>query len=448
MTPAETAQLTHWWRLDRCHGEDLASFLTRHGVFAPYAAQVVEFMRRGVLPFADANHLFAPDGVQKCRQRFQLDDREALTGRSQHQRPHLASSPGRVLESLTLTERRPVVPVTLGLSSASGSAPPSRRGSVSPGRMLGKCLLLDEIGRGGCGVVFRGFHQALQVPVAVKVLLGDGTRFSEPALVQLRHEARLLARLKHPHIVGILDFEDDVEFPYLVLEYVDGVSLDELIQQSGRLRWDRAAWIGLQIGQALQAAHRLGIIHRDIKPGNILIHREGQAKLADLGLAVVRQECGSSESGQESPGIAGTVAYMAPEQARGSGPVDERSDIYALGATLYHAVTGRVPFLGRTRAEVLRKHASEPLIPPEDLVPDLHPGFARLLGRMLAKHPQDRPASYDELIGDLRRMLDPAPALPPTAATDSEGIRAGQGRPGPARLARLLGWLRTWLWRF
>src|SRR5262249_22903622 len=148
----------------------------------------------------------------------------------------------------------------------------------------------------------------------------------------------------------VWDFEDDPALPYLVLEYVEGQSLSDLINRDGPLELTRAIGIIGQIADGLAAAQRLGIVHRDVKPGNILLSHDGLAKLADLGLAI----CVDNELGEGSPShtMAGTVAYMPPEQARSPGTIDHRSDIYSLGASFFHLVTGQIPFQGATRMEV------------------------------------------------------------------------------------------------
>jgi serine/threonine-protein kinase len=292
-----------------------------------------------------------------------------------------------------------------------------RQASPKPGDILGNCLLTAEIGRGGSGMVFQAYHQGLGVSVAVKVLQLDESRNDPLIHKQLQVEARLLAQLDHPHIVRVLDYENDAPWPYLVLEFVEGPSLSDLIQQSGRLRWDRAVRIVDQVASALEAAQRIGVIHRDVKPGNILLTRSGNAKLADLGLAVIIDEQASrvatrSTARQET--LAGTVGYMAPEQALGLPQIDHRADIYGLGCTLYHAITGQLPFRGRTRREVVQKHAHEVPAAPRDLVTELDPALSSLVLKMISKDPKARHASYAELRADLARL--PAAAegdLPP-----------------------------------
>jgi ferredoxin/tRNA A-37 threonylcarbamoyl transferase component Bud32 len=296
----------------------------------------------------------------------------------------------------------------LGSSRLNNIAPPVGvpRGPQI-GDQMGKCLLQARLGVGSTGTVFRAHHRTLGVPVAVKVIKLPNEpldkELSEMIRTRLRAEAQLLAQINHPNIVRVWDFDDEHEFPYVVLELIDGPSLAELIQQCGRITPERALSITAQVAEALQAAWNLGVVHRDVKPGNILITRDGKAKLADLGLAR-SQEDGNS--------TAGTIAYMPPEQAN-SGEIDLRSDIYALGATLFHAITGRLPFPGKTLQEVLFKHANQPLDAPESLVPGIWPELSQLIQDMMAKSPSDRPQSYPELLAEIHRA---APPPPPTSA--------------------------------
>ncbi len=266
------------------------------------------------------------------------------------------------------------------------------------GETLGKCVLQAKLGTGSTGIVYRAYHRSLGIPVAVKVLRLPQDCDSETVAAireRLRAEAQLLAQINHPYIVRVWDFDDEHIFPYAVLELVDGPSLAELIQQSGRITVERTLALALQVAEALQVAYELGVVHRDVKPGNILVTREGKAKLADLGLA---------RSRDANTSTAGTIAYMPPEQAN-SGEIDLRSDIYALGATMFHAVTGRLPFPGKTLQEVLYKHAHQPLDPLAQLVPGLPSGFTELINGMMAKNPNDRPQTYDELIADIKVIL-------------------------------------------
>jgi|GEM_PF-6058264 len=303
-------------------------------------------------------------------------------------------------------------------------------GELGVGSRLGKCLLAHVLGQGGFGVVYLATHLSLNIPVAVKVLRLDAAvgPSQTSRLAEFRREARLLAQLNHPNVVRLWDFDESPPYPHLTMEYVHGPSLAELIRQSGRLSVDRVVELGLQATRGLAAGYELGIIHRDVNPANLLIHRDGTAKLTDFGLARLHdpQErpasgsqgrfdagrggagFGSSRSGSQTL-WRGTALYMAPEQASRPHEVDHRADIYALGATLYHAVTGRTPFQGRTPMEVLIEHAHTPPRPPVELVPDLPRGLSDLIVTMLSKRPEDRPQTYDEVEEQLSRFRDAKP---------------------------------------
>jgi serine/threonine protein kinase len=312
---------------------------------------------------------------------------------------------------------------------------PDGSGELQIGRVLGKLLLTERLGAGAMGVVFRAFHQSLGIPVAVKVLRAEDLE-SDPSLYeQLKSEARLLAQLNHPNVVRVWDFEDHPRHPYLVLDLIEGLSLGELIQQSGRLQLHRAAEIILESVEGLEAALAIGVIHRDVKPANILLTRTGTAKLADFGLAVVSNKgLFAQGEGKPLPGApAGTPAYMAPEQFFAPEAVDHRSDIYSLGATFYHAVTGRVPFEGRSVRDVLRKQAQLPLVPPHEIVPGLPPAVSQVLQRMMAKGQGDRYQTYEELIAALADVHT-STALPtpftPAAPSDGGGKTVRSGGAG------------------
>jgi serine/threonine protein kinase len=269
---------------------------------------------------------------------------------------------------------------------------------LAVGDTVGRCLLTEPLGRGSSSAVFRALHQGLNVSVAVKVLQFDAGVAPHHAYEQLRTEARLLAQLSHPHIVRVLDFEEDPAQPYLVLEMIEGPSLSELIRQSGRLSLERTCEVIGQTADGLAAVWELGAVHRDVKPGNILLTRGGAAKLADLGTAVLLEDLASGDELEATTDpVSGTAAYLAPEQFLAPSTVDRRADIYALGATFYEAVTGRRPFDGRSRADVMIKHAKDKPIPPHELVPELGPRISEVLLTMLAKDPDDRYQNVEEL---------------------------------------------------
>lgn len=276
------------------------------------------------------------------------------------------------------------------------------------GDVLGKCLLIDLIGRGATCTVFRALHQGLNLPVAVKVLPLDAGEVHRRAYEELKFEARLLAQLPHPHIVRVYDFEDDPAQPYLVLECVEGPSLADLILQSGRLALDRACAIIGEVGEALGALWKLGAVHRDVKPGNILLAKDGLAKLADFGQAVLVEEqeiAGFEGTPPLSDDVCGTAAYLAPEQFLAPSSVDHRSDIYALGATFYQAVTGQLPYAGRSRMEVLLKRVCETPTPPHELVSGLSTDVSNIILTMMAREPDDRYQSVEELRDALASLM-------------------------------------------
>src|SRR5262245_3814522 len=276
------------------------------------------------------------------------------------------------------------------------------------GTRLGNYELTRLIGSGATSVVYKGRHRKLRIPVAVKVLRASALAGSDKLLSKLVSEAVLLARMNHPHVVRLWDLEDEGPHPYLVLEYVDGMSLAELLA-----RKNAPIWAGIAIAfirqavEGLAQAHALGIVHRDVKPGNLLLGHDGTAKVADLGLAVVVGEWLSRTSGPGSieTAPAGTAAYLAPEQAYSPTTVDFRADVYSLGCTLYHAVTGRLPFEGRSTMEVILKHLNEPPTPPRQLIPEVSRDISDLIMRMMAKKPDERMTSYEELRTELGRVV-------------------------------------------
>jgi serine/threonine protein kinase len=267
---------------------------------------------------------------------------------------------------------------------------------VTAGSVVGRCLLLRQLGEGACGRVFHAHHKTLNISVAIKLLLPAWVNDSR-VHAQLKHEAQLLARLNHPHIVRIWDFEDDPACPYIVMEYIEGPSLADLIAQSGRLAPDRALQLLREVARGLNAAWQLGIIHRDLRPANVLLTREGEAKLSDLGLAVVL----GSPPDPTRPAAAGTPLYAAPEQCFAPEKVDQRSDLYSLGATFYHAVTGEPPFTGQSVGEVMNLHACEMAVPPHQRVPGVPEGLSAVILRLLAKEPAHRYRDYEDLLGIL-----------------------------------------------
>ncbi len=274
------------------------------------------------------------------------------------------------------------------------------------GTMLGRCLLTEHMGSGTYGTVFRGLHRTLNVPVAIKVFYPHLLERHPEVSRQFKSEARRLARLNHPHLVRVWDYDQQERFHYLVLEFVEGLSLAELIQQSGRIQPDRVIRLMGQIVDGLAAAYQLSIVHRDLKPSNILLSRNGAAKLVDLALGLL-DNAEQSTTGDDllnNPKAVDSVAYLAPEQTFPTRNYDLRSDLYSLGATFYHALTGQLPFSGRTRMEVMLKHVREPVVPPHEWEPSIPPELSQLIVRLMAKTPADRFANYDEVLAAISEL--------------------------------------------
>lgn len=302
--------------------------------------------------------------------------------------------------------------------------------------ILDKYRIDQEIGRGGFAVVYRATHLLMRTTVAIKLLF-PRMLAKHPQLAQgMCDEARMTSLIDHPNVVRVLDVTSTPRYTFIVMEHIEGLSLRRAIARKP-LDPANVLKIGIQLCGGLRAAGDQGLIHRDIKPGNILITRAGLAKLVDFGLAqraddLRRGSDGSSSSNRKR--IAGTPAYIAPEQATTPDLADHRSDIYALGATLYDAAVGRPPFEGGTTMQTLLAHINTPPTPPIELRPDLPPGLSEILLRMLAKRPEERPQSYDELSDELMRVYRGLRTQTTTIINN-----AAPGQPKPALLGKLRG---------
>jgi serine/threonine-protein kinase len=264
--------------------------------------------------------------------------------------------------------------------------------------------LLKQLGGGGMAIVYMGRDTLLNRLVTVKMLRPEFTS-DEDFVKRFRREAQAVASLSHPNIVSIYDVGQEDKVHYLVMEYVEGDNLKNLIREQGVVPVDRAVEIARQISDALQHAHENNIVHRDIKPQNILITKEGRPKLTDFGIA---REATTATLTQTDT-IVGSVHYLSPEQARGetAGP---RSDIYSLGIVLYEMVTGVLPFQGETPIGVALKHIQESPVPPSSLKPSVSPGLERIITRAMAKNPVDRYQSAKDMAADLERLSGTAVA--------------------------------------
>jgi serine/threonine-protein kinase len=266
---------------------------------------------------------------------------------------------------------------------------------------LGGYRILRRLGEGGMGAVYLAYHQETNRQVALKVL-NESLAGNQSFVDRFYREARSGAHLNHPNIVRTYAAGKDAASGrhYLVLEFVDGLSAHALCQESGRLSIPDAVHLALDVARALEHAHSRNIVHRDIKPDNILLTRAGLAKLADLGLAKRVDE--ASHLTVTRQGF-GTTHYMPFEQAINAKDADGRSDIYALGATLYHLLTGQVPFPGDNHLEVVEKKERGDFAAASLIVPEVPRLLDQILARMMARHPDDRYQTASELIVDLER---------------------------------------------
>ncbi len=327
------------------------------------------------------------------------------------------------------------------------------------GQSLGRYHILEKLGEGGMATVYKAYDTRLECDVAVKVIRTDqlAPAVLERALKRFEREAKAVARLTHPAIVRVTDYGEYEGSPYLVMEYLPGGTLKEYLKDHDKLDYKEAARLLLPIAEALDYAHEQNLIHRDVKPSNILLTSKSQPMLTDFGVAKVIDE----EVTQDLTGTSATVGtpeYMAPEQVV-SKTVDQRADIYALGVVLFEMVTGRRPFEADTPMAVLFKHAGEPLPRPSTYSPDLPEEVERILFKALAKKPEDRYQSMGEFVKALARLgregtpdtikvntrptpmdrieqtyttvdqleaesLQPAPSAPPTAEHSKGGLIA------------------------
>ena len=284
---------------------------------------------------------------------------------------------------------------------------------------IGGYELVEKLGRGGMGVVYKARQTAMDRIVALKLLKPSLSR-NEVFVERFFREARTAAKLNHPHIVLAIDCGFSEGYHYFVMEFVDGPTVAERLKQIGKFSEQEALKIAHDVAKALAHAEQHGIVHRDIKPENVMLTSDGTAKLADLGLA---RSYTTDSSVTVEGNTLGTPYYMSPEQARGDTNLDTRSDIYSLGATLYHMVTGRVPFDGETPAVVVSKRLTEPVPNPQQVRPDLSPATNRLIRRMMTKEPERRFQTSQGLLegieaamrGEVLRTDTPLEALPPAA---------------------------------
>jgi serine/threonine protein kinase len=287
----------------------------------------------------------------------------------------------------------------------------------------GRYRIGDVLGRGGMATVYLAQDEELERPVAIKVLAGhlaDDPSFRD----RFVREARLAAQLSHPNVVQIFDAGEDDGTPFIVMEYVDGHTLSDELDEVGRLDPERVVDLGVQVGAGLEHAHAAGLVHRDIKPGNLLLRGDdGTVKIADFGIARAAEATRLTQMGS----VLGTAAYLAPEQALGE-EVTASADIYSFGCVLYECLTGRPPYVFDTLAELAFKHQSEPICPVREIRPEVPAELEAVVMRCLARNPDYRPPSAAAIAEELQ-AASPEDATRPLP--QASGARASEVRTVP-----------------
>src|SRR5918998_1907887 len=259
--------------------------------------------------------------------------------------------------------------------------------------------LEEKIGSGGMSSVYRAFDPMLERWVAIKLMHRDISQDPDQ-LERFRREARAVAQLNHPHVVTVIDAGEDDGAPYIVFEYVEGETLKGRIRRLGRLPVAEAVAYAVEIGRALECAHTHKLVHRDVKPQNVLIDRDGRAKVTDFGIARSMEAQGLTATGR----VLGTTDYVSPEQAMGQ-DVTEQSDIYSLGICLYEMLTAETPFRADTQVAVAMKHVKDPLPDVQKRRPEISAALAAVIEHATTKETRHRYATVDAMVHDLEEVL-------------------------------------------
>ncbi len=303
--------------------------------------------------------------------------------------------------------------------------------------------LEEQIGSGGMSTVYRAFDPTLERWVAIKLMHRDIS--SDPdQLERFRREAKAVARLSHPHVVTVIDFGEDDGTPYIVLEFVEGETLKERIRRMERLPVAESVAYAIEVGRGLSAAHAERLVHRDVKPQNVLIDQEGRAKVTDFGIARSLEVSGLTAPGR----VLGTTDYVSPEQASGH-EVTEQSDVYSLGVVLFEMLTGDVPFKADSQVGVAMKHMRDPMPDVQRLRPEVSSALAAVVDRATAKETANRYPTAADMTADLEEVL--AIEVARSGEASGEATSVLRGLPGdtadfvPVRLRNPRRWLLTLL---
>ncbi|MEM1164963.1 MAG: serine/threonine-protein kinase [Planctomycetota bacterium] len=318
----------------------------------------------------------------------ETDVREAISHRQQANDAKGRSLAELLVDRAIVTRRQ--------LERLRSQAEAERKGQTIPGyKVLGK------LGAGAMAVVYKATQLSLDRDVAIKILprkYSNNTEFIE----RFYAEGRAAASLNHPNIVQAIDVGQAGEFHYFVMEYVDGTTVHDRITEHKRFTEAETLDVAISVTEALHHAHEKGLIHRDVKPKNIMLTSNGSVKLADLGLARAMSDVEAAEA--EKGKAYGTPYYISPEQIRGEVNVDGRADVYSLGATLYHMLTGDVPYNAKSPKDVMKKHLQAELVPPDHVNPQLGPGVSEVVEKMMAKSRSARYQDTAQVLTDLRAV--------------------------------------------
>ncbi|HYH27307.1 MAG TPA: Stk1 family PASTA domain-containing Ser/Thr kinase [Actinomycetota bacterium] len=299
--------------------------------------------------------------------------------------------------------------------------------------LAGRYEIGAAVGQGGMAKVFRATDDVLGRTVAVKVLAPEFAR-DEQFVERFRREAQAAAALNHPNIVSVFDTGSENGVHYIVMEYLEGRTLRDVLRDEGPLHPDRAAEVAESIAKALGSAHQQNLVHRDVKPGNIMLTPSGDVKVMDFGIA----RATTGEALTQTATVLGTASYFSPEQAKGE-PVDQRSDIYSVGCVLYELVTGRAPFTGDSPVAIVYKHVREEPVLPSAINPDVPAALEAVIMKALAKNPANRYQSASEMAADLARVRQglPVAATPILPGETTQVVTRTQPADGTAVMAPL-----------